>query len=324
MEETAIGQGIETALCRADENGAFSAPVWVELLPAGTTVLGRDGRKFLKDSPEKIVAAFEANQASIPVDIEHSTEKLAPQGLPAPAAGWIEAMEIRRGGAVFGRVSWTPEGLSAVRNRNYRFLSPVLACERKTMRVMAVTSVALTNQPNLFLTALNQKENRKMALPEVAKALGLTENAKEGDIITALNRMKADLESARSAAPSLDRFVPREDYDIVLTRANSVEAALAALNQAQADAAIEASVEDAVRQGKITPATADYHKAQCRTSGGLERFVAFCSSAPRLIRDSGLAGKKPVDKGCGMLDDVQKAVNVQTGISDETFRKFNG
>ena len=116
-------------------NAEAGVPEWVELLPAGLTVRGRDGRAWSNPNPAAIVEAFQNNGADLPVDIEHSTEHKGSHGEPAPAVGWIKAMEVRDG-AVWGRVEWTERGSSLLQNKEYRYLSPVFLHTKDESRLI--------------------------------------------------------------------------------------------------------------------------------------------------------------------------------------------
>ena len=90
-----------------------AAPEWIELLPAGV-FYGRDGRgPFRLDDPAAVIASTTALQmnAGLPIDYDHATDFGAPEGRPAPAAGWIRELEVRTG-AVWGRVEWTARAAS--------------------------------------------------------------------------------------------------------------------------------------------------------------------------------------------------------------------
>src|ERR1700722_5080442 len=92
-----------------------SAPEWIELLPAGDFA-GRDGRgPFRLSNPAAVVIATVGLRmdAGLPIDYDHATDFAAPSGRPAPAAGWIRAIEVRDG-ALWGKSrmdqSWQSRG----------------------------------------------------------------------------------------------------------------------------------------------------------------------------------------------------------------------
>jgi len=315
--------------------GTGELPEWVELLPPGPEVVGRDGRRWLLTDPRAVVAAFERRGAPLPIDWEHATEVAAPEGKPAPAAGWIEALEVRDGGSVWGRVSWTPRAAEMVRNREYRFLSPVFTYRKGTLEIVELTSAGLTNQPNLHLRALNRAQEGHAMWKKLMEALGLAEGATEDQAVEAVGRLRSDLDAARNRitaleadlatarnraqAPDLAKFVPRADYDAAVERATNAERRLREHLEAQREKEIEAEIEAALKAGKITPATVEYHKAQCRAEGGLERFREFVRSAPVVAPESDLGKKKP-DPGAS-LPDAAAAVCRNLGLDPEEYKK---
>lgn len=135
-----------------------AAPGWIQLLPAGPDVIGRDGRQWKLSDPAAIVAAFQRRGIPLPVDWEHATEHRAPSGLEAPAAGWVSALDVRQG-AIWGNVEWTDRAAAQIRAREYRYLSPVFQFEKSTGEIRALVSAGLTNSPNLKMVALNQDES---------------------------------------------------------------------------------------------------------------------------------------------------------------------
>ena len=91
--------------------------------------------------------------AGIPIDYDHATDFGAPEGRPAPAAGWIRELEVRDG-AVWGRVEWTARAASSIVAREYRYVSPVFQFDPKDGTVTRLLRAGLTNNPNLHLTAI--------------------------------------------------------------------------------------------------------------------------------------------------------------------------
>jgi len=309
---------------RLPEDG--SLPEWVELIPAGELVLGRDKRHWINPTPDEVVAAFESNGADLPIDWEHATEKKAPKGEKAPAAGWIKAMEVRDG-AIWGQTEWTTDGADDITNKRYRYLSPVFLYTTQDRRIIALTSAGLTNQPNLHLTALNRQttpnEETDMKFPKaLCQTLGVPEDATEEQVLTAAAKLKGDLATAQNRAetPSLEKFVPREDYNAAVSRAANAEQKLKTQETESLEASIETALNTALEGGKITPGSVDYHKAQCRTEGGLDRFKAFAEAAPEVAGDTGLDGKDLKDKS-GSLSDEDKAVCRQLGIAEDEYIK---
>jgi phage I-like protein len=143
------------------------APEWVHLIPAGSFA-GRDGRGPFTLDADAVIAAFTADAMPLPLDYEHQSSNAPQNGQPAPAAGWITALEARDDG-VWGRVEWTERGQGYVQAREYRFISPFFAYvpeadandkEPKGGRVIRLFNAALTNTPNLHLTALNRREDQ--------------------------------------------------------------------------------------------------------------------------------------------------------------------
>jgi phage I-like protein len=288
-------------------------PERVQLIPAGA-VVGRDGRSWVLDDPQQVVNRFIEQGADLPVDIEHSTELRAPKGEPAPAAGWVHQLEVIDG-AIWGAVNWNETGRGLVGGKQYRYLSPVILYSPGDGSIKGLTSVALTNRPNLHLPALNFSEpentgsvpfgsgpanNKGGMTPEeqpmlkaVLAALGLPEDVtEEATAVNAVKELNTKLATAMNAQPSLEKFVPRADYDQAMTRATNAEQGLATIQKEKLDSEIETAINAALAAGKITPATVDYHRAQCRQEGGLERFAAFVAAAPAIGDPSGLDGKE--------------------------------
>ncbi len=172
------------ALCSELKAGE-RAPEWIELLPTGPDIKGRDGRSWRLSNPENVADAFRLQAISLVIDYEHSTELSAPKGEEAPAAGWVENVEVRDDGSVWGQVDWTPKANNSIVNKEYRFISPAFH-HTKDGEIIKISSIALTNKPNLILTALNSQQEWS----EVATALGIDSISSPQDILNALNREK--------------------------------------------------------------------------------------------------------------------------------------
>ncbi len=359
-DRTPEAASVSSATARCVELPDFSsqgggAPEWVELLPAGPEIEGRDGRRWVFDDPERVAAesldGSDPKKKEIPIDWEHATEIKAPQGEPAPAAGWITRLEVREG-ALWGRVEWTDRGREAVASREYRYLSPVFLHSKERAgtknknspgRILRILSAGLTNSPNLALHALNhegQGDKNTMDIKKILGALGLAEDATVEQAVTAIDTIKQDRDSAEerarnsadssSAPPSLEKFVPRADYDAAVElakeKAANAEAKLAEHEAQVLEKEIDAEITKALETGKITPATADYHRAQCRVDGegksGLERFREYVEAAPEVAGDSGLDGKQPEGGAAKALNAGEARIAAMFGNSAEDLKKY--
>jgi phage I-like protein len=185
-----------TALCQAiglpaGKDGG--APDWIHLLPAGGVIATADTRgPYTVPNVDAIIGvALQAAGGRLPIDENHSTDLAAPNGWPAPARGWVVALEKRDDG-VWGKVEWTDEGARLVSSRAYRSISPVITHDR-TNRVTGLLRASLVNKPNLRgLTALHseQEETDMDFLAKLRSALGLKDDADEAAILSAIGGRK--------------------------------------------------------------------------------------------------------------------------------------
>jgi len=293
------------------------APDWVQLTPAGPRILGRDGRWWTLTDPDAVAARLDPAKEP-QIDIEHASQLQAPQGLPAPAVGWIKAIEVREG-ALWGRVEWTPVGTTLVTERAYRYLSPAFRFDPATGEILEIVCAGLTNTPNLELAALNAAQNPETPDMDkaVLEALGLAATATAADALVAINTLKSEKVVALNAAqhPDPAQFVPRADHDLALNRITQFEADAKTRAEAEAVAAVEA----AITAGKVAPASRDYHLATCRAEGGLQRFRDFAAAQPVIAPPSGLDGKPLPGGSQKALTADDLAVCRQFGMSAEEF-----
>lgn len=311
-----------TALCF---ELSADVPEWVEVLPPGPQVIGRDGRRWVYDAEQVLAATLaHAAGAELPFDYLHATELKAPLGDEAPAAGWAREYRIAESGALEARVEWTQKARNSISQREYRYLSPVFTHD-DAGRIHRFSSFGLTNKPNLGLKALNSEqtpamETHPMLEEAIRAALGLPETATVEEAVAAINAMKEAKDKALNSerAPSLEKYVPRGDYNALEQRAANAEQQLNDLRKANQDKAIDAEIEAALAAGKITPATKGYHLAACQEQGGLERFRDFVKAAPSVI-DPVAPDGEPGTKTA--LNAEQQTAARMFGMSDEQYIK---
>ncbi len=294
-----------TATCDVELSGN-KPPEWVHLLPAGN-IGGRDGRTFLNDAPEVVLAAFKAGAIDLPIDYEHQSEHREKTGAgPVPAAGWIKDLELR-GDGIWGRVSWTERAAELIRNREYRFLSPVVLFEKTKRRVMRLKSAGLVHTPNLHLTALASQEDPTMdqspLIARLVKLLGLEDGADEEEIFAALEeRLKS------GGKPDPAKYVPIEALQDLMQKRTSDKAEMRQEH-------VAGKVRQAVADGYITPAMRDWATELCTANEAA--FDTFVSAATppyaHLLRESNMRGAPP-SRGGQVVNDLANNVARQLGI----------
>ncbi len=294
---------------------------WAHLLPSGD-IRTKDGRgPYKADDLDKIILQSQqaANTDKVPVDYDHAIDLAAPKGLPAPAAGWIARMEARPDG-IWGLIEWTANAAKAVREKEYRFLSPVFQ-HTADNRVMALVRASLTNNPNLTLTALNaaQKGN-SMDLEEFLTALrdklGLASDTDHAAIIEAIGKA---MESRNSADPA--QFVPIGLFQQTMAELNKLRSGVSLQ-------AAEHIVVQAIQNGKILPFMKEWALSLCQTNKAA--FDDFLEGAGQPVTEfiSSLQSKYDFSYAkLGELDDrqgQQSEVHRTLGLSAEDVKTYGG
>ena len=308
-----------------------SAPEWIELLPAGV-FYGRDGRgPFRLDDPDAVIESTHALQmnAGLPIDYDHATDFGAPEGRPAPAAGWIREFQVRAG-SLWGRVEWTARAADSIVAREYRYVSPVFQFDPATGSVTRLLRAGLTNNPNLHLTAIAAAEtaaaanakDEKMELPtrdmqELREMLGLHANASGADVVAKVRELRAASEATGVAigahANDPAQYVAIAEFERALTELNALKAERSRERAAH-------TVEDAIRAGKIVPAQRDWAIAYCAADA--RGFASFASKQPSILgNDSGLGGEPPVDRRRENLNQAELVICAQLGLKHSEFLK---
>lgn len=152
---------MQTAIALLSSALTLHAAAEVQLLPAGE-FKGRDGRPGnglvwkLSDARGRALAAkLNARHASVRfnVDYEHQTMNAKENGQPAPASGWASRFEWREGKGLYALdAQWTDKARQMIERGEYRYLSPVIAYNKRTGEVSDVFNAALVNVPALDIS----------------------------------------------------------------------------------------------------------------------------------------------------------------------------
>ena len=200
----------EWKVCAGEGVEVSGVPSEIKILPLGRVHSQRGDFTVDDESVELIRKQFKDRKLDLVIDYEHQT--LA--DVQAPAGGWIK--DIYKGDdALIAKVEWTPKATEYLKNKEYRYLSPVVMVRKRDQKATALHSVALTNTPAIdgmfpvvnSLTIEDYSEGgTTMDLKEIAKALGLPETATEEEI-------KKAVDEAGKAAQKIKEMEEKGDGD---------------------------------------------------------------------------------------------------------------
>lgn len=193
------GEGVEVS----------GAPTEIRILPLGQVHSQKGDFTVDDESFNLIRKQFKDRRLDLVIDYEHQT--LA--DVQAPAGGWIK--DIYKGSdAIMAKVEWTDRASEYLKNKEYKYLSPVVLVRKKDQKATAIHSVALTNTPAIdgmfaLVNSLDiediQEGGTIMDLKELAKALGLPETATEEEV------KKAVEEAGKAAAKAKEDEAKKDD-----------------------------------------------------------------------------------------------------------------
>ena len=308
-------------------------PEWIRVLPLGTVNLA-DGRESFQVEPADLLAIVEGfafRGVDLVIDYEHQSLG----GERAPAAGWIKELQAR-GDGLWGRAEWTPQAGEYLKNKEYRYFSPVLRLDPETRRPTALLHLGLTNVPAirhlhpLVAKATQPQEEATAMLKTLIAKLGLAPETTEDQVLALVGERVQEAVALKQQAAALPEIATvlalKADAsvsEIIGTikglkgnqdRLAAVETELVALKTARTLAEAEGAVDAAIAAKKITPAMREIKLRQAQRD--LAEFRAEMAVAPVILAEGEL--KIPVGKTAGgVLDPVGLEVCKQLGIKPE-------
>lgn len=187
----------------------------------------------------------------------------------------------------------------------------------KVLNSFDKTPTHLLRIPDRVAAAATQPRNEAMNLAQVLALLGLPADATE-------DQVKAKLDDMR-APPSLKDMVPRADLDKSKATVAELTAQLAKRDKDDRESKAQAAVDAAVRDGKISPASKDYHlRTASKSDEALAEFLDYVGKSPVVLDNkSQITNASPVggEQNSKALSDEERKACAQIGISEEEFLK---
>lgn len=336
------GQGVELS----------GVPTEIKILPLGRVHSQKGDFNVDEESFGLIQKQFKDRKLDLVIDYEHQTLS----DVQAPAGGWIK--DLYKGeDAIIAKVEWTTKAAEYLKNKEYRYLSPVVLVRKRDQKATAIHSVALTNTPAIdgmfaLVNSLDIEDISEggsiMDLKDLAKALGLPETATEEEI-------KKAVEDAAKAAEKLKEMdgkkpgegEPKPEGDDMVANstilsmlglkadaktedvaatimelragAPDTQAEILALKQRMQERDADEAVGMALKAGKITAAQSGWARSYALKD--MEGFKGFVDKAPVVV-PQGKLGLKDAP-AAPSPDGVDVAILKNMGVSMEDVKKYS-
>lgn len=327
-------------------------PDIIKILPVGNVSSEKGNFIVDKESFQLMKAEMERRGIDIVIDYEHQTL----DNVQAPAGGWVKEL-VYTDEAIMAKVEWTPRAEEYLKNKEYKYLSPVILTRKKDNKAVVLHSIALTNTPaingmfaivNSIDSDINNKITEgdvKMDLKKVIELLGLSEDATEEQVMEELikrlskpadgdgnedaKKDEQDNEQKEVVANSvilgllgLDKTAKTEDVagKIMALKTGSLnkEKEIEDIIKKMKERDAEDAVLTAMKAGKVTAAQKDWAKAYALKDS--EGFAAFVNKAPVIVPMGKLDFIDAPKKKAS--EEVDALVLKATGISKEDIEKY--
>lgn len=325
-------------------------PDRIKILPVGEVKSEKGSFVVDRESYEAMKAEMQRRGIDIVIDYEHQTLK----DVQAPAGGWVKELSYTPE-AVEAKVEWTPKAQEYLKNKEYRYLSPVVLTRKRDNRAVALHSLALTNTPaiNGMFAIVNSADadtnidddtgGNGMDLQKIRELLGLPADAAEDDVMNELVKKlggedKKEGEGDAEPGPDKDGETQAVANSVILgllglpdsAKTEDVAGKIMALkagadSQQQEitdalnrlkDREAEDAVMTALKAGKITAAQKDWAKAYALKDR--TGFDSFIEKAPAVVP----VGKIPLKDAPKRTAGVDSLVLKATGMTKEDIEKY--
>lgn len=338
---------MEIITLKGGEVEVRGVPEVIRILPLGHVTSQKGEFDVDEESLRLMKAEIARHGVDVVVDYEHQTL----DGVQAPAAGWVKELSIQDGHIV-AKVEWTDRAAEYLKNREYRYLSPVITVRKLDGKATGLHSLALTNTPAIDhmdpivnSSTYNKGGQHTMDPKELAKLLGLPEDATPEQVTEALAAVLAELkqlkEDGKAPPPGGEETVANKAVCELLGLKSgaatsdvtakimelkggiidgvNVMAELKSLKDAMARRDADEAVTQALKAGKITPAQKKWAVSYALSDP--KGFADFAAKAPQVVPMDQIIPDGP-DTPAGGMDEATRLVCKQLGINEEDVKKY--
>lgn len=324
LSEHKAGYWVDLDSIKFNDAGSVT---WLQALPVGTYTHPIHGK--IEVTPER-VQRFALNVKSkvrgtdLDIDYDHKEKS-------GEAAGWVKDAEARSDG-LWLAVEWTQDALSKLKNKAYRYFSPEFVdawTHPKTNQKFqdVLFGGALTNRPFLKdILPINLSEvilSGGYMLKEMAKLLGLPEDADEATILAAMQtRLEATpvepAEQTEEAPPAPPAETPSENQPTTQPASPTATAQPVAASEVTAEVIALAEADPVVRslvdRIAILESATRLSEVDAAVKSLSDGKVAVQPAIAQKLRDTALEMPKQfADKMLALVGEIVKSGVVELG-----------
>jgi len=324
------------------------APSEIRLLPDGK-FRAKDGRPaelscwvMNNQCAVAILSAAGKQADAYVIDYDHQTLNARANGQPAPAAGWYRNLEWRPGDGLFATdVEWTAAAKQMIENKEYRYISPVMAYDRQSGEIIAVTMAALVNHPALdglndlaaahFDYLLNDETttmDKDDLIAALCYLLNLPVTSTPTEISNELDKVKAIITGSDGKTEGLAAYLAKQHTALAANPDPAKYVPLSVVHELQTQfAALSAKLQGnelekliAINEAKLpTPGLKEWAKTL-----SMDALSAYLQNAVPVAALGGMqsGGKEPGGGETAALSVEEKAICKRMGQSEKDYLAY--
>lgn len=247
-------------------------PSEFRLFASGANETTKGAFVFDERAAELVIEAYVAHGVELCVDYDHRTFDVGGPPESGKAAGWF-TLEVRDGALWAANVRWTPPAALALRNREWRYISPTIGYEPVSdgqVRVTRVINAALTNLPATVgafpLMAASefsgvagdaQKETMTMTMKTTLFALGLPEATTDAELLSVVRPYRDTTQRVLGLtgnATAAEAFGTLEAWKASAAQVEELTTKLGTLARERVETEVRTMLSAARADGRIAPA----------------------------------------------------------------------
>ena len=260
------------------------------------------------DVDEESLRLMKAEIARHGVDVVVDYEHQTLDGVQAPAAGWVKDLSIQDGHIV-AKVEWTDPIVNSSTYNNHEGGQNTMD-PKELAKLLGLPEDATEEQITQALTA---------ALAELKK---LKEDGKEpppGSEETVANKAVCELLGLKSGAATSDVTAKIMELKGGIVDGVNLREKVEKLEKAAAQRDADEAVTQALKAGKITPAQKEWATSYALSNP--RGFSDFVEKAPQVVPMDQIIPDGP-DTPAGGIDEATRLVCKQLGINEEDVKKY--